>query len=447
MALNLRRRLRGVLGAGTASALFVAVVVAANVLAYRGGGSVDLTENNRLTLSPETKRVVHAVHDTMTIEAFLRPGTGQGADVQALLDRYHDANRRVRVEVTDPDADPGRAQRLGITHYGTAVLRYRERRVDLTTISEPEVTSAMLRLVRGRTPAVCFVSGHGEASLTDESASGASELAALTRRNGFAPKTITLVSGRVDPGCDVVVIAGPREPFASAEDTAIQTYLRGDGKVMLLADGVTRANPNTITRPWGIDFLGGVALDRRSNFDNDPSAPVVTDFPTTHQIVDGVPSLLLPAPAGLSIPDTDPRDGLHVTTLARTSGSSFLTDDPDAPDPQASLPGPVVVAAAADASRVAGTTIHRSRLLVIADTVFANNQLLLTLGNARMFANGLSWLAQEEVLLTVGTKPQGSHPLTMTPEHRDLAFATTAVTMPLAVALTGVVVFVVRRRR
>lgn len=447
MALNLRRRLRGALGAGAVSALFVAVVVAANVLAYRGGGTVDLTDNHRLTLSAETKRVVHAVRATMTIEAFLRPGTGQGADVQALLDRYHDANRRLRVKVTDPDADPGRAQRLGITHYGTAVLRYHDRRVDLTTISEPEITSAVLRLVRGRTPVVCFVSGHGEGSLTDESASGLSEVAALTRRNGFAPKTITLVSGTVDRSCDVVVIAGPREPFAPAEDAAIQTYLRHDGKVMLLADGLTRADPNTITRPWGIDFLGGVALDRRSNFDNDPSTPVVVDFPTTHQTVDGVPSLLLPAPAGVSVPDADPRDGLHVTTLARTSGTSFLTDDPDAPNPAASLPGPVVVAAAADDSHVATGAVHRTRLLVIADTVFTNNQLLLTLGNGRLFANGLSWLAQEEVLLTVGTKAPGSHPLTMTPAHRDVAFATTAVTMPLAAALTGAIVFVVRRRR
>jgi ABC-type uncharacterized transport system involved in gliding motility auxiliary subunit len=442
VALNAARAGRAVL-----AVLVLVALVVVNVLAQRSGRTLDLTEGSRLTLRPESKAILRRVDHPLAIEAFVRADGPTGRDAAALLARYDDADGDVHAEVVDPDAEPGRARRLGITQFGTAVLRYRGRRVDIATISEVEITSAILRLVRGRVPAACFVTGHGEPALDDDGPDGFSSFSALARRNGFVPSARNVgVAGL--RGCDLVVLGGPRVPLAAAEVTALRSFLEADGKLLVLTDSFSSADVNPLLSGWGITFLGGVLLDRAGNFGNDPSTVVVSDFPSASQVVDGVPSLLAPAPAGLAVPKAQPRAGLTVSVLARSSGDSVLAADPEDPS-KGGITGPVALAAAADLSRVAGDppVVHRTRLLVVADVALAGNSTIQALGNAKLLANGLSWLARDEVLLTVGTADPGTHPLTTDVSRRRTAFVVTVLLVPIALLLVGTLVVWRRRRR
>jgi ABC-type uncharacterized transport system involved in gliding motility auxiliary subunit len=422
-------------------------IVVLNVLAQRSGRTADLTEGNRLTLTSETRSIVRRVDHPLTIEGFVRAGGPSGRDVAGLLARYGDANHHIHVEVVDPDAEPGRARRLGVTQFGTAVLRYRSRRVDISTVSEVELTSAILRLVRGKVPTTCFVTGHGEPALDDDGPDGLSSLATLVRRNGFVPTARNIGIDGLD-GCDLVVLAGPRVPLVAAEVAALRDNLDADGKLLVLTDAFSTADVNPVLRGWGITFLGGVVLDRASNFNNHPSTPVVTDFPSANQVVEGVPSLLAPGAAGLAVPEEQPREGLTVSVLARSSGDSVLAADPEQPD-RGGIAGPVALAAAADLSAVQGDppSVHRTRLLVVADVALAGNTTLPALGNATLLANGLSWLARDEVLLTVGTQTPGVHALTTDVARRRTAFVVTVLVVPIGLLFTGTLAVWRRRRR
>ncbi|MCU1375604.1 MAG: conserved rane protein of unknown function [Actinomycetia bacterium] len=432
--------------AALAAVVLVGIVVL-NVVAERSGRTADLTEGNRLTLTSETRGILRRVDQRLTIEGFVRADGPTGRDVAGLLDRYHHANHHIDAEVVDPDAEPGRARRLGVTQFGTAVLRYRQRRVDISTITEVELTSAVLRLVRGKVPTTCFVTGHGEPALDDDGPDGFSSFAALARSNGFVPTARNIGVAGLE-GCDLVVLAGPRVPLAPAEVSALRSFLDADGKLFVLTDAFSEADVNPVIQGWGISFLGGVLLDRSSNFDNDPSTAVVTDFPSANQVVEGVPSLLAPAAAGLAVPDPQPRPGLTVSVLARSSGDSVLAADPEQPE-RGGIAGPVAVAAAADLSRVSGDppAVHRTRLLVVADVALAGNTTVQALGNAKLLANGLSWLARDEVLLTVGASTPGAHPLTTDVARRRTAFVVTVLVVPLGLLLTGTLAVWRRRRR
>ena len=363
---------------------------------------------------------------------------GGGGHASLLLEARPD-----RVDV------PGRIVR-GLGEHG---LRVGHDRVRLPDLDEPLVIleeaplHAVLRLVRGRVPTTCFVTGHGEPAIDDDAPDGFSSFAALARRNGFVPAARNIGVDGLD-GCALVVLAGPRVPLADAEVTALRSLLDHDGKLMLLADSFSEADVNPVLDGWGITFLGGVLLDRSSNFGNDLSTPVVTYFPSASQVVEDVPSLLTPASAGLAVPDPQPRDGLTVSVLARSSDDSVLAADPD-DSSKGGLAGPVALAAAADLSQVRGDppTVHRTRLLVVADVALAGNSTLQALGNAKLLANGLSWLARDEVLLTVGTASPGTHPLTTDVARRRAAFIVTVLVVPLGVLLTGSLVVWRRRRR
>src|SRR5206468_1199760 len=158
-------------------ALALVALVGVNALAGRADRTLDVTAGSRLTLSSETRRVLHQVTSTLTIQPFVQPDTPSGRDAAAVASRYHDANHHIGVDVIDPDAEPGKAREAGVTQFGTTVLRYAGRRADVPEATEVQLTSAIVRLLRGTTPVACFVTGHGEPSITDEGPQGLSSFA------------------------------------------------------------------------------------------------------------------------------------------------------------------------------------------------------------------------------------------------------------------------------
>jgi hypothetical protein len=143
-----------------------------------------------------------------------------------------------------------------------------------------------------------------------------------------------------------------------------------------------------------------------------------------------------------------------------SSGSSFLSLDPatrrNEPD-KGDRGGPVVLAGAADRSRVSpsgeervpsgGPKIDRTRLLVIGDADWASNAFVGELANQTLLANAVNWLAGEEDLVAVRGIQTDLRRLALTPARRRLMGATTLGAIPgLAVAI-GAGLLVRRRRR
>ena len=184
--------------------------------------------------------------------------------------------------------------------------------------------------------------------------------------------------------------------------------------------------------------------------DVDPTDLVVEDLPSASPVVNGVPRLQLPIAGGLAL-DPQPRDGLTLSRLGVSSEQSWDESQPDealhfdARD----LPGPLAVAAAADDSRVdaAGDTrvpgldtprIVRTRLVVTGSAEWLSNQLIDRLGNRRFAVNTMSWLTQEEQLVTATETAQSSRALPWTAERQAKVVAVTIGIVPGIVIAIGV---------
>ena len=189
------RRVRGL----AAMVVAIGVVVAANVAAYGHDTQVDLSVAHRFTLSPETRALIRAVHAPLRIRAFLASHGGAADDARFLLSRYTELNSRIRFSVVDPDAHPGEARRFGITRYASVVLTYRGRRVDAPDAEELEISTAILRLLRGHVRSVCVLTGHGEPALDDTAPDGLSAVADLLRHNAYEPRDLDLSTSSIVP--------------------------------------------------------------------------------------------------------------------------------------------------------------------------------------------------------------------------------------------------------
>lgn len=438
----------------------VAVAVGANLWARRSQVEVDLSAADRFTLTRETREIVDAVDAPLRISVFLNLEGGAARDARFLLDRYRERNRNIEFRIVDPDERPGEARRLGVTEYATVVLEYRGRRIDAPEVDEVEISSAILRLLRGDTRTVCVLTGHGEGSLDDESPEGLSELGRLLRNSAYEPVTLDLLRRRAVPRrCDLVAFLGPRVSLAEEEVEALDRYRERGGRVFLAAWPLVEADPNPLLRPFGLRFIGGLVVDEARSVGPDPFNLIVESFPTAHPVREGVPRLQFPFSSGL-VGESRPEEGLTVSPLALTSEGSFVETDPDAEQfvfSPGDFPGPVLVAAAADASRLepAGERrlgaprpgIVRSRLFVTANVSWLTNEFLNRLGNRRFLTNALAWLTEEEQVLTAPSRIRPVPPLPWTPERQARVLAVAVVGVPGAVLVVGVAVALGRRRR
>ncbi|MGH9184454.1 MAG: DUF4350 domain-containing protein [Acidimicrobiales bacterium] len=441
-------------------AVLAAGVVGVNLWAASSTAQVDLSAGRRFSLTAESREVARAVDGPLRITAFLYERGGAARDARFLLGRYRELNRHIDYRIVDPDERPGEAARYGITGYSTVVVEYRSRRVDTTTVDEVRVSSAILRVLRGDATVACFLTGHGEPGLDDEGPDGLSSLAALLDNNAFEARPLDLrAGGPVPDGCGVVVVVGTQVGLLPAESDAITTFAQRAGRLAVLASPFFQdADPNPLLAPWGVTFVGGLAVDPERSEGLDVSNVIVSEFPSSSPVVDGVPSLQFPAPGGLLV-DPAPRDGLTVSRLAVTSAQGFIETEPDTElvFDGGDFPGPVVLAAAADDSRVepsgetrvgeGGPRIVRTRLFVTGNALWVTNRFLDQLGNRRFALNALLWLGEEEQLLTVASQPPQPRALPWTRERQRQVVAVTVGLAPGAVAAIGVARLTLRRRR
>ncbi|TMK88998.1 MAG: hypothetical protein E6G57_03860, partial [Actinobacteria bacterium] len=262
-----------------AAVVVVVIVVVGNLVAYAHNAQADLSAAHRFSLAPQTKQVLDQVKGPLKVTAFLNKAGASARDARFLLDRYHELNRHISFSVVDPDADPTAARRFGISQYSTVVVMYNGRRTEAPAVDELDISTAILRAVRGSAKTVCVLTGHGEPALDDQSGTGLSKVGDIFSHNAYDVRSVDLTVGQasVPADCTALFEFGPRDPLGPQEVQAINAYAKAAGRVMLVTSSLTRADPNPLTEPWGVHFLGGLVIDTQRSEGGDPTNVVIED--------------------------------------------------------------------------------------------------------------------------------------------------------------------------
>lgn len=431
-----------------AFAALVAGLAVANLLAFRAGASVDLTDNRRFTLQPESLRIARALPPGVRVEAFLPPGSRFGREARTLLERYAERARGMRFAFVDPATEPARLLKEQVEP-GQAIVRVGDKQLVVESVTEQALSSAFLRLLRERPKTVCFTAGHGEAAIDDEGPAGLRALAEGLRRGGYQVVALPpgALAGSLPPGCDLLVVAGPTTAFAPAELDAFHAYLRDEGKAFLLVKPPAYAAAASLSKPWGIDVRPGLVIDPAQSFQRDPLTPVVDDYPSFSPAVAGIgrAATVWPQTAGLAGGGlVEEQPGLYVSTLARTGDASWLEMGGVAGfQRETDVRGPVLVAASADYSEVGDrerrvtsqrARVKRTRLLVFGSVNPAANAFVDLFANGRLVLDGVAWLALDEQLIGLVPKPIEPRGIALTAQRRRLTLWW-SIFVPVAVAL------------
>lgn len=442
----------------------LAIIVAVNYLGSRQNKRWDLTANRQNSLSEQTVRVLQSLEAPVKFTVFDRQT--EFDRFRNRLDEYAYNSNRVSVEYVDPDTRPVVAREYDIQTYGTVVVDYMGRRERVTTDSEQDLTNALIKAVSGMERAVYFLQGHGEKDPTRTERDGYSAVSEALRRDNYKVERLVLAQQKDVPAdATAVILAGPTTDVLPAEADALRRYLERAGKLMVLLDppvgeqAAPMPNVQTLLKDWGFEIGNNVVVDI-SGATNEPSIAVAANYPP-HAITDRFATLTIyplarsvdavsPATEGRvsqPIVQTSQRSWaeMNITALSSGQGIEMEAERGDKPGPVTIAGAMSVTAPSAPAANETATPASEepaakpeTRIVVFGDSDFASNAYGGIPGNPNLFANAVSWLAQQENLIAIRPKAADDRRVTMTARQQQLVALTSILVMPALVFVAGI---------
>jgi ABC-type uncharacterized transport system involved in gliding motility auxiliary subunit len=425
----------------------LAVLFAVNWLAKDHNKSVDLTSNKRYTLSDQTDKVVKGLKKPINIYYFDKAESYDRA--RDLLDRYKNLNTsNININYVDPDKKPDVARLEGVHNFGDIIIDNGVKKETAKSLTEEELTGALIRDLKSGARNVCFIQGEGEHTLDDTGREGYSGFKDALEKNNYKTQGVSLIEKpEVPKDCNVVVLAGPRRDLLQPALDALKTYVAAGGHLLVsldaalnLPDGKLGDTPeiNKLLETWGVTPDNDVIVDVGAASQLfGPMNPMVASY-EQHPIVRVMSDNATVFPLSRSIQTKAPAEKLFST-----GNSSYALVDPKPPvklDPDKDKKGPFLLGAAA----TIGSGSTAGRVVVIGSSNWCANQILgAPVANRDLILNVMNWLSSDEDLISIRPKE---------PEDRRLRVTSTVpffwisfVLLPLAVICSGVAVWWKRR--
>ena len=186
----------------------VAVLAAVNFLANRYDKSYDATSNKQFSLSDQTIKLVKGLKSDLRLTYFGETSGFPGA--RDLLDRYASLSPKLHVTYLDPVRKPQQAKSAGFRSDSPVVVENGPKREGAKSLTEEEITGAIIRAEKTGERNVCFLSAGGEHSIDDSETAGYSIAKQLVERDNYKTRTRDAEGRRAGGRQDGQRGAGPR---------------------------------------------------------------------------------------------------------------------------------------------------------------------------------------------------------------------------------------------
>jgi len=447
MATTKTHRVANFAQAATYTLIVIAILGVVNFLAQRYNKSFDSTANKKYTLSDQTAKVVKGIQGDLVITYWDRPNGFPNAE--DLFNRYKGLSSKVTVEYQDVDKKRTEAIAAGVKTVPTILVKVGNKTETAKSLTEEEVTGAMVRALKGGDRTVCFTSGFGEASTTDTQAGeGFGNAKDLTEKNNYKTKVVPLIpKADIPMDCTILVVAGPKRDYLPPAVDAIKNYVENGGRALILLDPPLKfrseiddnAGLVAVLDSWGVKMDKDLVLDLSGVgqlFNLGPEFPIVTKY-NDHAIVREMKELPTGFPIARSLEVTK-GDKTMVSALFSTTDDAVATEDLKNPqvNVKSAKPGARVLAAAG--TYTTGKENGNGRFVVVGTSRWIGNGFLAFNGNRDLYMNMLNWLSSDEDLISIRPKDPEDRRLNMNPRQAAMLFYLSVVLSPLAIIFAGV---------
>jgi len=438
--------------------VILSIVTVANVLADRYNKTFDTTSNKRYSLSDQTAKIVKGLKEPATITYFDQ--STHFTRAKDLLDQYSSLSSKVHVEYVDVEKEPMKARGAGVRNNGTTIVQIGAKKEEAKSLTEEDLTGAIIRDLKSGVRSICFVSGSGEHQIDDSDRNGYSRFKDLLGKEDYTTRSINLLEkAEVPADCTVLVVGGPTGDYQQPEVDAIKKYVEVGGRAMILLDpplkiGRPQISENTplasLLQSWGVTLDKDLILDLNpigQLAGVGPQVALVTSY-ESHPIVTELKGTATGFPLSRSL-EVKNADKTTVEKLFSTSETSLATDNLSSPsirpDDPKNKPGPFTIAAAGEYQTANENS--KGRFVVVGCSAWLANSFIGFNGggNSDLGLNSINWLSSDEDLISIRPKQQEDRRITMTQAQLSMVRLTSQFLLPGFVLFVGITVWWRRR--
>ena len=440
------------------SIMVLAIVGVLNFLSAQHSQKIDLTKNKLHTFSDQSEKVMKALKGDLT--ATFYGDMGSREKYRPIFDNYKKLSNRFKFELVDPNKEPTRAKTAGIKKMDTLILTYEGKNTKVDDITEERITNEVIKLTKDTRSTVCALIGHGEQSITDQSALGFSGAKKGLEDQSYLVKELTLPQETTIPAdCTAILLMGTTKALFPAEMKMVSDYLENGGRLIIGLDAaLTQADQTkemkALLQSWGIQVMSGLVIDPVSKkLGVDASVPLILQFNKEHSLGKDFSQqcffpftrpidVTSPAPEGIKsawLGKTTPNswDELDMASLAK--GTAHFDEGTD-------IKGPLSVAAAISGKRKDSKATRETRIVAFGTSQFASNQYSRYGGNLDFFLNAVSWAIEDESMISIRSKEEEAGRIELSQNQGLAIFWIAVILAPLIIAILGIIIWVRRKK-
>ncbi len=431
------------------SLLVLGIVGMMNFISVRHSWRVDTTSQQMYSLSSQTVNIIQNLEVDVKITALV--DESQIRQMEDRLMEYSHYSGKLDFEIIDPIKEPDKvreifSERKQFLDLPTLIIKSSIKDEEINSIEEEDISNALLKVTQNKKPKIYFTQGHGE-KLIEVNQPGIDTYQFVIeglKKQHFDVESVNLYEKNDVPlDCDVLVIAGPAVKMADNEVKAVGDYLKRGGSVLTLIDPESEVNLDNLYSEWNIKQNDDVVLETHSSFvlteqglnrqSNVSLAPTSAEY-GEHPITKNFRYATSFMETRSLEPLDEESDSLKVTPLVYTSGSSWGETDLESlyktkkvSKTEEDHSGPVIVGLA-----VEKTYGSQGRFVAMGDSDFAADAYVQQApGNMDFFLNIVSWLAEEEELISVRPKDPENRTLQMSVGQQKMVLFFLIILLPI----------------
>ena len=473
---KLRRMFGSRFKAGSYSAFAAVIVIAIAIIVNMAVGALpstvtqfDMTTNSIYSLSDQTKAIVRSVDKDVNLYLLATQGN-EDATVSRLLDRYAELNEHLKISSVDPTAQPTFLDSYDLSMYqlyANSVLvdcegRYRlvnytdifvtDYDMDYNTYNyttttnfngENELTNAIHYVTNENLPKIYTLTGHGEAELDDS-------IVAMIEQDNMETEALSLLSyEEVPDDASVIIINAPTADLSEDEADLLAQWLASGGHILLLTENfATEDMPSLlkVTQSMGLSTQNGLIVegDNRMHLNGYPYylLPDLQSHEITDSLIDGRYYVLM----SFAQPIVETGSGeATVSFLMTTSSSAYVKAD--------GLEAEYVQKEDGDETGTfhpaAAAENGNGKLCWFTSAEILNSRLdrMVSGANSNLFMNALNWMCDQTESISIRAKSLDGTGLTVTGAQSSFWSAVMIGMIPIVLIVTGILIYMRRKRR
>jgi ABC-type uncharacterized transport system involved in gliding motility auxiliary subunit len=431
--------------------LVLSIIALLNYLGNKNYHEFDLTSEKRNSLTEQTIKVLEMVKSPLKMTIFSR--REEWNSIQNLLKLYEAQSKKINLTAVDTDLRPDLVKSKNIEQNGTIVIDYQNKESRFEVTDELSVTNAILRAVRDEKINLYFTSGHDELSCDETNQEGISQLCERLKTQNYQIKTLDLTRVKDVPSdASAVLVLGPASGFLKSEIDILQKYLNRGGSMFLsLAPAFNLTFYDdliNLARPYGLTMGKDIVVDRLSTVQGaEATIPIITNYDTSHPVTAGFNKrTIFPLSASIkTLPGNDSAVLLAFTSpfpgswaesdlKGVTEGNATFEEGKDSK-------GPIALLGIGESTK----DVRGSRFALLGSSSFLINGYQGQSANSYLFLNTVSWLINDEGIISFNRPGLEEAPVILSAKHLQLIFFISILLVP--VIFFGTAIFIYRRRR